>query len=226
MRYLIVFTLLLAITACDNQYRSTKPFMVVDNSLRSDIGNPEVANVRVRSVISFNEGVEARNCVEYLNNLRVYALDEAVNNQLIKSEYLSCEALALIQASTLSRFKPIEASLIGMSLLKYLDLRTFPSSLGMRADDEAHTLDRLFPDHSYVSGYSAGFENADWQYEVRVIAQGDLNGNDQVDWIVWLSDKSKTGNYSGYSTLVVLDPSPEYEVAAMTFVEYQDKREP
>jgi len=226
MRHVINFILLLAVTACANQYRSATSFIVIDDGLNSDVADPEVAYNRSRNLISFDGGMAARNCREYLNNLSVHSLDETVDNQLVKSEYLSCEALILIEQSRSSQFKPVEASLIGLSLLKHLDLRSFPSSLGGVADDEIHTLDGLFPDDSFVDNYSAGFENGDWQYEVRVVAQGDLNGNDQADWIVWLTDKSKTGNYSGYSTLVVLDPSPQLEVIAITFSEYQKKREP
>ena len=41
---------------------------------------------------------------------------------------------------------------------------------------------------------------------MKVVAVANINDNLLQDWVVFLSDESKIGNYRNYSTLIIYDP--------------------
>ena len=86
-----------------------------------------------------------------------------------------------------------------------LDLRSFPSSFGPRLDDKSYTLEMIAASSLSVKSNSVLYESEDWSYKIELIAMSDVNGNKKEDWILWVTDESKGGNYRNYQTLVVYD---------------------
>lgn len=106
----------------------------------------------------------------------------------------------------------------GEALLSKLDLRTFPSSQNMLSDDQAHTLTALYPERALSGATTAKIDTEDWSLTLEVVAAARLNDNEADDWIVWLTDEAKSGNYRNYRTLVICDPADQQN--SLTTVAY------
>lgn len=171
-----------------------------------------------RSPLSFEGNGIATNCPSYFEKVSKFRIDETVDNQQVKSEYLICDALKLLVDS----FPRVAAEsmrvVAGKALLSKLDLRTFPSSQNMLSDDRSHTLAELYPDRAASDATTARIGTEDWNLTLKIVAAARLNDNAADDWIVWLSDESKTGTYRNYQTLVIYDPSDQHDgLAAVAY---------
>ncbi|MGD9386414.1 MAG: hypothetical protein PVF28_07655, partial [Thioalkalispiraceae bacterium] len=140
-------------------------------------------------------------------------IKEGVNNQIIKNEYLECDVLSLLGDSSFTREKQKVST--GEALATRLDLRTFPSSLFRRVDDNAYTLKQVAGKQTSSTQHTVVYETDDWFYRLEVVAQADLNKNGEPDWIVWLFDEAKTGNYRSYQTLIIYDPAKQDKLKAV-----------
>lgn len=159
-----------------------------------------------RSELLFDNNKLAHNCTSYLELSKNSTLVESVNNMMVKSEYLICDAMEI-----LSRSKHINGPRLnsrhGEKLARNLDLRSFPSSLFRAADETNHTLYSLFSAEVDANENVALYDSSDWLLRVEVAAEAYINENEFKDWIVWVSDEAKNGNYRSYSTLIIYDPS-------------------
>lgn len=116
-----------------------------------------------------------------------------------------CEALDLI-----GKTPPGDAGVNGdhgQFIAKHLDLRSFPSSMFQLTDDTKFTLLSLFPNEIETTRSSVTYKSDDWVLSLDLVAILDVNHNGLPDWIIWLADESKKGNYRSYSTLVSFDVS-------------------
>ena len=161
---------------------------------------------KTRSSLSFNGGSLATNCQTYHELATKYEIEETINNQLTKSEYLLCDALKILSTSSKISTENINISNRGEALLSKLDLRSFPSSLNRMSDKNTHTLKSLHPQQTKFVGNVAEFSTEDWSFILEVVAVTKINDNDIPDWVIWVVDESKQGNYRGYSTLIIYDP--------------------
>ncbi len=57
----------------------------------------------------------------------------------------------------------------------------------------------------------------DWFFKIEVVADTDLDGDGKRDWLLWLIDEAKSGNYRGYSVLTVNTVSEAGFLAAEVF---------
>ena len=71
-------------------------------------------------------------------------------------------------------------------------------------DEKKHTLNKLTGDLK-LGVNSASVESNDWRYALELVAVTDINKNGTADWIIWLIDEAKTGNYRAYQTLIAFD---------------------
>ena len=104
---------------------------------------------------------------------------------------------------------------MGDEILSKLDLRSFPSSLSRVGSETLHTLKALYPGQTSYVDNVAELQTEDWAFTVEVVALARINDNSTPDWIVWVFDESKSGNYRGYSTIILYDPD-EQEVFRAT----------
>lgn len=160
-----------------------------------------------RTRLEFSNGTQAHNCNQYLTQLSQHvALSENIHNQAVKSEYLICDALKLLQGKPFA-FAPSGIN-IGKQLATQFDIRRIPTSLAPRADEQHYTLQTLFPGQVKIKNTSVEIDNADMHFKLELVAIADINSNGTADWIMWLSDEVKDGNYKHYATVLVFDPQP------------------
>ena len=98
-----------------------------------------------------------------------------------------------------------------------LDLRSFRSSLSKLGDKTKHTLASLYPNNVTFKDFTTIFETEDWVFSLEVVAVAQVNDNTVLDWIIWVSDEAKLGNYRGYATLVVYDPDNQENYTARSY---------
>lgn len=134
-------------------------------------------------------------------------------NFLVAQEYLICDTLnAIEQASTTNDTRITKNTTFdgGKQLANRIDLRTFRSSFYQRVDDAQYTLATM--PNVTTEKYAAISDDNDWFYELRIIARLDLNDNGKEDWLIWLTDKAKTGSYNTLSGLVAYDVTDDRTV--------------
>lgn len=171
-----------------------------------------------RTPLAFDNGTSANNCAEYSNLVLTSAPQESVNNASIQSEYLVCDAVSYIASDPFTvELTPPRARTAGraQALFERLDLRSFPSSLHNRTDERAHTLKTLLASGKVTStGSTLEVDTSDQFFALQVVAvvrrpatKGAAKPR-PVEWIVWVTDERKDGNYRSYSTLIVHPPIP------------------
>jgi hypothetical protein len=170
-----------------------------------------------RSRLQLSDGEEVDHCSAYLNTFGDKTIIETTSNQIVKSEYLVCDALNLLSWSAGVTSANIDRNQIGESLLNKLDIRTFQSSFSRLAEDNKNTLSQLFSDQASSEGASASYETEDWYFNIRAVAVADINKNTEPDWILQLTDESKTGSYRGYATLIIYDVSSRNKLKASAY---------
>ncbi|MVT30276.1 hypothetical protein GO496_25880 [Acidovorax citrulli] len=159
-----------------------------------------------RTPLAFDNGESARNCREYAELLPKSRPVESERNFEIRGEYLLCDALHLVAGKPFAAEKAGVAARRARTLHDRLDVRTFPSSLRNRADAKRHTVKTVLPGASHAQGAVVAVETPDQRFRLEVVATVAPGKGRKPEWIVWVSDESKTGTYRGYSTLVVQPP--------------------
>lgn len=160
-----------------------------------------------RNTLTFDSGATANTCAEYLAKKHSSAISESINNRVVFQEYLICDSIQLLKQGHAGKLVQHTSHTYGTELMRRLDLRSFPSSLRQSIDDERVVLSTLKRHAVRAAHYSVTSDTNDWLFKIEVVADLDLDGNGKRDWVLWLSDISKEGNYRGYSVLIVRDPS-------------------
>lgn len=174
---------------------------VFSATLRQALAERAQTLTAARTALQLGDGTTANSCDSYLKARKAGTqIAETVDAQLVASEYLICEALDLLPADAGSADGAPDT--LGDRLAKQLDLRTFPSSLGPQLDADRYTLAAL-SNTTKTDAVAATLEDESSTIRFEVVAEADLNGDAKQDWIVWMTDESRDGNYRGYATLVV-----------------------
>lgn len=210
--YISITFLFTSCTSPDEYFKQS----IIDKDLRAAYINHDNSIKQERSSLLFVGDSSATNCDSYLELFARNYLLETVDNQMVKSEYLVCDALKILASSEIYAGN-IDAAKIGSDLLNKLDIRSFPSSLARTAENSSFTLNNIFPNQSFSKLSSAIYESDDWFFSVKVVAVSNINDNLLQDWILFLSDESKVGNYRGYSTLIIYDPEHSEVLKANLF---------
>jgi hypothetical protein len=168
-----------------------------------------------RSKLLFSGDQEANDCNSYFELASKHRIEESIHNQQVKSEYLICDALKILSNASGLSVEKVKKIDLGDEILSKLDLRSFPSSLSRVGSETLHTLKALYPGQTSYVDNVAELQTEDWAFTVEVVALARINDNSTPDWIVWVFDESKSGNYRGYSTIILYDPD-EQEVFSAT----------
>jgi len=210
-----VFTLGVFLVACQGRQEAA----VVGAVYNSEVTNalqPQRENFsKKRAALTFDSGASAQSCDEYLRLLATSALKEDVNNQLAKGEYLLCDVLALIGDKKLPAARQDVA--LGQVLATRLDVRSFPSSLFQMLDEQKYTLSQLDAKAIKTDNTAVTYETPEWRYRIELVATLDINKNGKADWVLWLADEAKTGNYRQYQTLIIQDVSDTGSLSATPY---------
>jgi hypothetical protein len=207
---------LCVLSGCSN-ISSQNNHYIVNDVLESSYQDIDKSLSESRSNLLFDNDEVANNCSSYFLLNSKYDVDESVYNQQVKSEYLICDALEiLLNSSSVTNSKINDLSL-GKKLASKLDLRTFPSSLHRAGTEEAHTLKSIFPEQFKYFDNVVEVETEDWAFTIEAVAMAKINDNSLPDWIVWVLDESKSGNYRGYSTLIIYDPEEKKQIKATAY---------
>ena len=205
------------LTACTHNPSAQNSAYILDHELSRSFQHIEASLTTKRPALLFSNHQFADNCQSYFSLLSEYELEESIQNQLVKSDYLMCDALNILSSSH-GILDQVESEEMGKALMTQLDLRTFPSSLKRAASESSYTLHSLQPDHTSAQGHVAEFESEDWALTLTVVAVAQINHNTTPDWVVWVSDESTSGNYRAYSTLIIYDPGKKGALQAKTFL--------
>lgn len=189
--------------SCSAEKDTTITTHVFNADVASSLNNFKQSFNSKKVELEFVSGVKVNNCDVYSKEVEKSKISEGVNNQIAKSEYLFCDILDLLGNKTYSVMKPdVKMSNV---IANKLDLRSFPSSLGPRLDDKSYTIKNIAGNDLVVKTNSVTYETTDWNFKIELVATADINANKKEDWILWVTDESKSGNYRSYQTLVLYD---------------------
>lgn len=204
------------LTGCVAQSKVPDVVILLNNDATKAISRYSEAVSKKRVPVEFDSGEKADTCESYMRLAAKSTLKEDVANQLGKSEYLMCDVLAIVGNRKTIAGDIHKTSAYGTALASRLDLRTFPSSLFHMLDEKRHTLTQLNA-KAVTTTTSASSETDDWRYRLELVAVLDVDKNGKLDWVLWLSDESKQGNYRSYQTLIASDVTESGVIGAKPY---------
>lgn len=214
MKCIRVFAILsLVFTASCNPTNAAPNGHVFSRTLFSAYQHRDASLSKKRTKLLFDGGIAVTECSSYLSAASKHLLRESISNQMVRSEYLVCDALGILGSRNIT-YQDAVHSTYGRQLAAKLDLRSFPSSLRRISGADKHTLNALFPGQIITRGNLAILDTPDWRFRLEVVASVRLDANKHAAWIVWLSDEAKTGNYRAYETLIIYNPNAGDRVTA------------
>lgn len=208
-----IFAVNVSLVACQER-QEVSSVTLYNSELANVLQDRKILNKK-RATLTFESGATAQNCGEYLRLTTTSMLKEDVSNQLGKSEYLACDVAAII-GDTKHTVVGKDAR-FGQALANRLDLRSFPSSLFQMLDEKKYSLSTLGAKAVKVESASVTYETGDWRYRLELVATLDMNRNGKLDWVLWLADEAKSGNYRQYQTLIVQDVSDTGSLHAVPY---------
>ena len=214
----LTFVVLLSVSMLGCEVRDKAPVGAVYNRELADALQRRDVFDKERAALTFDSGAVAHTCGEYLRLVGSSPIKEGVTNQLAKGEYLLCDVLALIGDKKLAAGAQDVA--FGQALATRLDLRTLPSSLSQMLDEHEYSLNRLDGAAVKLEPTAAVYETKDTHYRLEVVAALDINNNAKTDWLVWLADEARTGNYRQYQTLIIYDVSESGPLRASLYSDH------
>ncbi|MBU2869124.1 hypothetical protein [Colwellia sp. E2M01] len=218
MKYVVFISLLsiCSLFGCAS-VSSNNNHNILNESLKSSYNDLENSLKKDRSNLLFNNDEVANNCNSYFLLNSKYEVEESIYNQQVKSEYLICDALEILISSSEGTDNKATDLTFGKTLSSKLDVRTFPSSLMRVGTEEVHTLSSISPEELKIYNNMVVVETQDWAFTLEVVASANINDNSFSDLIVWVLDESKSGNYRGYSTLIIYDYKSQSQLKATVY---------
>jgi len=204
------------LVSCTSTTLQNSPY-ILNKKLLVSYDNFDISFKKPRGSLLYAGGRTADNYQKYFDLDSKYEMNETIHNQSVKSEYIICDALKILSNSSSEHNKTLDFSDLGKELLSKLDLRSFPSSLYRASNENSHTLESLYPEYTSSDGNVAELNTKDWALTLEVVAVAKINDNSYLDWVVWVLDESKSGNYRGYSTLIVYDPENQESYKAIAY---------
>lgn len=193
-----------SLSGCAAQSKGSDIVILLNDDAAKAISRYRDAVSKKRVPVEFDPGEKTDTRESYMRLAAKSALKEDVANQLGKSEYLMCDLLAIVDRKTMAGDIQ-KTTAYGMALASRLDLRTFPSSLFQMLDENKYTLTQLDAKAVKTTTTSASSETDEWRYRLELVAVLDADKNGKPDWVLWLSDESKPGNYHSCQTLIAYD---------------------
>lgn len=197
----------IALTACASPQTTTTPVIVYEPLQQAYTAYTSTMNEQLPPV-AFESGDVATTCDQYLELKQSSSVTENTANFVAAQDYVICESVEIIKKSADNKIKISADIAASRALAERLDLRSFPSSLYQRTDNNAYTLEALSLDPLQKTQFSVKPSIESWHYELRVVARLEADGNGEEDWLVWLTDRAETGSYN------ILKPFIAYNVNA------------
>lgn len=94
-RYLLYILIFGLLCSCSNS-DSLHEHVIMDENLMAAYKEFDKSNKAIRSPLLFSSGASVNNCDSYMKLISRGEIVEAVNNKLVKSEYLVCDALRVL----------------------------------------------------------------------------------------------------------------------------------
>lgn len=201
----VLSALTVLLSGCAAQSKAPDVVILLNDDAAKAISRYGDAVSKKRVPVEFDSGEKVDTCESYTRLAAKSTLKEDVANQLGKSEYLMCDVLAIVGNRKIMADDIHKTTAYGTALASRLDLRTFPSSLFQMLDENKYTLVQLNAKAVKTSTTSASSETDEWRYRLELVAVLDVDKNGKPDWVLWLSDESKPGNYRSYQTLIAYD---------------------
>lgn len=199
----LIILLVFLMTGCVNPFWQDAEEEIFNRQLLDAYQAYEQTMSGKRNPLHFESGQVVDNCADYLQQSKISTITEGVNNRIVSQEYIICASVSLIKAANRHAGLRYQPDSYGKALFKRLDLRTFPSSIRQMADDKHFVLSSLDSIPSKADKYSVVSDTDDWFFKIEVVADTDLDGDGKRDWLLWLIDEAKNGNYRGYSVLTI-----------------------
>jgi hypothetical protein len=169
--------------------------------------------LKTRTPLTLSDNSTVTNCAQFFD--KGVRASESVMSQMVTSEYLICDLLALLKSSDRVSTQPFTGT--GKALYTHIDIRSLPTSLSQLADAEKFVFSSINDIPVIVTDNSVISDTEDWFFKLEVVAVADLNKNRKYDWIFWMTDEAKDGNYRAYKTLVIYDPPSNAAWRAVLF---------
>lgn len=167
--------------------------------------NYEVSIKEKRMPLMFANSFKAESCTEYSQLKNNEALVENEANFLAAQSYVVCDTILAVKQADQNFNLELATVNVGNVLAEKLDISSFRSSLAKKATENSYTLNALSQGTVEVTDYTATYETNDWYYELKVVARVDANGDGAEDWLVWVTDKAKTGSYNTLISYIAYD---------------------
>lgn len=212
----VLSVLTVFLSGCAAQSKVPDVVILLNDHAAKAISRYSEAVSKKRVPVEFDSGEKADTCESYTRLSAKSTLKEDVANQLGKSEYLMCDVLAIVGNRKTLAGDIHKTTSYGKALASRLDLRTFPSSFFQMLDEKKNTLTQL-NSKVVTTSTSAISETDEWRYRLELVAVLDVDKNGKPDWVVWLSDESKSGNYRGYQTLIAYDVAESVVIGAKPY---------
>jgi hypothetical protein len=206
MRNFFVGILLLPVAGCSAADSGETTPEVVSPRLQEAIENYDQLLREKKPEVAFSSGDVATDCREYLEYAQQSSLVETSQNMVAAHDYVACRSAAAVKTSMDNKVSVNDID-VAEALAERVDIRSFPSSMYQQTEDDAFTLAAMPFEVLNTSAHSVQVDREDWQYELRVVARLDLDGNGNEDWLIWLTDKALTGSYNIVQPLVAYDIS-------------------
>lgn len=205
------------LSGCVAQSKVPDVVILLNDDAAKAVSRYSEAVSKKRVPVEFDSGEKADSCESYMRLAAKSTLKEDVANQLGKSEYLMCDILDIVGNRKIIAGDIHITTAYGTALASRLDLRTFPSSLFQMLDENKYTLAQLNARAVKTTTTSVSSETDEWRYRLELVAVLDVDKNGKLDWVMWLSDESKPGNYRGYQTLIAYDVAQSGVIGAKPY---------
>ncbi|WP_075187710.1 hypothetical protein [Teredinibacter haidensis] len=184
---------------------------IILNSTKQACAAPEATFTKIRNPILFTSGEQANTCLSYFDLKQSSEIDEDVNNMIAAQDYVICDTVKAVQHASKNRFESSGINTAGAHMAERIVLDSFPSSLFQRTDADHKTEKQIFGSNLNIGRYSVVADTPEWHYGLQLHAVLDINGDGLEDWIIWLTDRAKNGDYSvvaGFYVISVANKGP------------------
>jgi len=185
---------MLASCAANKQTVSASPYL--SSVVTSALKDVELTYTQKRTPVTFVSGDVADSCQRYFALMENSQVKEGVNNLKAAQNYVICDTVKVVSQAIDSEFVASGVTKPGAMLAEHVALDSFPSSVYQRTDEKNNSLSVMFKDALALTQYSVLANAKDWHYALTLHAILDVNGDGAEDWVIWLTDKAKSGNYS------------------------------
>ena len=199
-----LFPISLLLISCASTQAVNRDYITFE-PVDSAYKNYEVSIKEKRMPLMFANSFKAESCTEYSQLKNNEALVENETNFLAAQSYVVCDTILAVKQADQNFNLELATVNVGNVLAEKLDISSFRSSLARKATENSYTLNALSSVPVEITDYAAISETHEWYFELKVVARIDANADGAEDWLIWVTDKAKTGSYSTIEAYIAYD---------------------